>query len=595
MTGVNSKPTRENNGGRVVVWTVLGLIVLFGGAYVAAYLGAGEKVPRGATVSGVEIGGMTHDDAVAELEAAFAEREAIEVTIDGKKTTVTAQEAGLSLDAEASVDAAGGGQSWSPSRLWDYYTGGDDLDAVVDTDDAAVDAVVADLNEEHGTAPKEGDVSFKGGEVRAVKGKPGLGVDPDTTRDALRAAYTSGDVAELELTELDPEIDQSDVQAALNEFGNPAVSAPVTLLFGDAPVKLTPKEFAPVLGMEPQDGELVPQLKQKKLAKLVKSRVADDKGAPVDATVKLVNGKPKVIPAKPGVDYDPADISDAFLELVVREPGDREMKVKATVKKADFTTKDARELGIKERVSTFTTHYPHAEYRNVNLGRAAELIDGTVLEPGEVFSLNDIVGERTRENGFTEGFIISGGVFKSDLGGGVSQMATTLFNAMFFAGLEDVEHRPHSFYIDRYPVGREATVVWGALDLRFRNDTDHGVLVHSFIKPSTPGTTGSVTVSMYSTKTWDITTKTSERYNFTSPGTRTLTTPDCYPNSGYGGFDVDVWRYFHEPGSDTVHHTEKFHTTYTPSDTVVCKEPEPTPPPKDDKPDQGDDKPAGGN
>ena len=64
-----------------------------------------------------------------------------------------------------------------------------------------------------------------------------------------------------------------------------------------------------------------------------------------------------------------------------------------------------------------------------------------------------------------------------DLGGGVSQMATTTFNAMFFAGLEDVEHKPHSFYIDRYPVGREATVAWGAVDLRFRNDTPYGVLI----------------------------------------------------------------------------------------------------------------------
>ena len=90
-----------------------------------------------------------------------------------------------------------------------------------------------------------------------------------------------------------------------------------------------------------------------------------------------------------------------------------------------------------------------------------------MLKPGETFSLNDTVGERTEANGFTKGFIISDGIFKEDLGGGVSQMATTTFNAMFFAGLEDVEHKPHSFYIDRYPVGREATVAWGAVDLRF--------------------------------------------------------------------------------------------------------------------------------
>ena len=102
--------------------------------------------------------------------------------------------------------------------------------------------------------------------------------------------------------------------------------------------------------------------------------------------------------------------------------------------------------------------------------------------------LNGVVGERTRENGFTEGFIISNGVFKEDLGGGVSQMATTTFNAMFFAGLKDLEHKPHSFYIDRYPVGREATVAWPTVDLKFENDTPYGVLIQASVTPSTPST-----------------------------------------------------------------------------------------------------------
>jgi vancomycin resistance protein YoaR len=187
--------------------------------------------------------------------------------------------------------------------------------------------------------------------------------------------------------------------------------------------------------------------------------------------------------------------------------------------------------------------------------------------------MTDIVGERTRANGFTDGFVISDGILVEDLGGGVSQMATTTFNAAFFAGLEDVEHKPHSFYIDRYPVGREATVAWGAVDLRFRNDTPHGVLVTTSVTPSTPSTSGVVTVSMWSTKTWDITTRTSDRYAFTEPDTRRLDTADCYPNEGYGGFDVDVWRYFRRPGSSELVRTEKFNTTYTPSDTVICTNP----------------------
>jgi vancomycin resistance protein YoaR len=324
--------------------------------------------------------------------------------------------------------------------------------------------------------------------------------------------------------------------------------------------------------MRPEDGTLVPDLDEQALTRLVDGAISDH-GAPVDATVALVHGKPKVVPAKPGVSYDPADVSDAFLTPVTRPGGEREVKVRATVAEAAFTTKDARRLGITDKVSTFTTYYPYADYRNTNIGRAAELVTGTVLKPGETFSLNDTVGERTRENGFTEGFIISDGIFKEDLGGGVSQLATTTFNAMFFAGLEDVEHKPHSFYIDRYPVGREATVAWGAVDLRFQNDTPYGVLVKASVTPAGPGTQGVVTVSMYSTKVWDITTKTSGRYASVPPKTRTLKTPDCYPNTGYSGFQVDVWRYFKKPGSDELDHTEKFHTSYTPSDTVICRPP----------------------
>ena len=198
-----------------------------------------------------------------------------------------------------------------------------------------------------------------------------------------------------------------------------------------------------------------------------------------------------------------------------------------------------------------------------------------MLEPGETFSLNDIVGERTVENGFTKGYIINDGILVQDLGGGVSQMATTLFNAMFFAGLEDVEHKPHSFYIDRYPIGREATVAWGSVDLRFRNDTPYGVLIDTNVVPSTPTSSGQVTVTMYSTKYWDITTTTGERYNLTKHKTRRIDSLKCHANEGFGGFDIDVVRYFTPVnGNDETRDDEVFHTTYIPSDTVICTNPD---------------------
>jgi vancomycin resistance protein YoaR len=291
---------------------------------------------------------------------------------------------------------------------------------------------------------------------------------------------------------------------------------------------------------------------------------------PKDATFRIVDGKPVLVPAKTGLTFDPADVTGPFLDLVAKTGAERTLAVKSVTAQPEVTTDAAKGLGINQQVSTFTTNFPYAEYRNQNLSRAAELVNGTLLEPGDTFSLNDTVGERTATNGFTKGFIISDGVFKEDLGGGVSQVATTTFNAAFFAGLEDVEHKPHSFYIDRYPVGREATVAWGSVDLKFKNTTPYGVYIQASVDRSTPSTQGAMHVSMYSTKYWDIKAGQSARYNVTQPKTRRLKGPECVPNEGYGGFDIDVYRTFYRVGSTKPDHRETLHTHYTPSDSVVC-------------------------
>ena len=568
-------PGRERAGGRLVLMVVLGLGLLLGGAYAAAYYNAGDKVPRGTTVSGVEVGGLTPADAATTLEQGLADRvaEPIAVSVGGDTVPVDPAEAGLGVDHEASVAEAGGGTSWAPGRLWDYYTGGDDLEAVVTVDDAAMAEALTAIEEQAGTPARDGAVTFRGGRARIRDAVVGRGLDATAAAEALEGAFlTAEPQVDLSLVDVQPDIDADDVAAIRADFVNPAMSGPVTLVFGKSEVLLRPQKYAAALSVEARDGVLEPALDTDTLSSLVEDRTSAE-GQPVDATVALVNGKPQVVPAKPGVTYEPGAVADLFLDLVTAPEGERSATVKATVDPPEFTTKDARALKVREKVSEFTTYYPYAEYRNTNIGRAAEIVDGTLLKPGDVFSLNDIVGERTAANGFVPGFIISNGIFKEDYGGGVSQMATTLFNGMFFAGLKDVEHKPHSFYIDRYPVGREATVAWGAVDLRFENDTDYGVLIESKVTPATPSSQGVVRVAMYSTKVWDITTDASERYAYVEPATRTLNTPDCYPNSGYSGFQIDVFRYFKKPGESDVVRTEKFHTVYTPSDTVICKPP----------------------
>jgi vancomycin resistance protein YoaR len=323
--------------------------------------------------------------------------------------------------------------------------------------------------------------------------------------------------------------------------------------------------------VEARDGRLAPRVEQAWLTRRLRAVLRSTGAAPRDATVRLVRGKPQVVPGRRGLHLATERAAARFLTMLATERGRRTSPLPTHVGKPRVSTSTAAQWGIERVVSSFTTYYPHAEYRNINIGRAAELVDGTVLAPGEMFSLNRVVGERTAQNGFARGFIISDGIFKEDYGGGVSQVATTVFNAAFFAGLKDVEHKPHSFYIDRYPVGREATVAWPAVDLRFRNDTEYGVLVQTIHAPNIPASSGALTVRMWSTKVWVITARTGQRYSFTEPQVRVLTGDDCVPNTGYEGFQVVVTRVFRRPGRERVDHVERMHTTYTPSDTVVCQ------------------------
>ncbi len=550
----------------LLVGLVLGLL------YLAGYAFASDRLPHGTTVAGVDLGGQRVDAAERQLRNALEDEMAqpISVVVDERRFRLDPEDAGLDVDIPASVGQVPAGRSWNPADMWESVVGGSSYGPVVVTVDDLLRDRLEEIAEVVDEPAVDGAVAFAPDGAEATYPESGSELDVDASVDAVRAAYLEGTDVELQLDPVAPTITESAVSRAMDRFANPAMSAPVTLTLNGRQARLEPADYAPALSMEPRKGRLVPQVDGKRLFKALRPRLPMRTVAPVDAKIRLRGGRPVVVPARKGEAPDIEGLEDAFLDVVATTGGPRKAQLPTKTARPERTTADVRELGIKEKVSEFTTYYPHAEYRNVNIGRAARLVNGTLLAPGETFSLNDTVGERTADNGFTEGFIISNGILKEDLGGGVSQLATTLFNAVFFAGLEDVEHKPHSFYIDRYPVGREATVAWPVVDLRFKNDTKHGVLVQAVVRPSTPSSQGAVTVRMWSTKVWDIRSRTGERYAFSSPDTRHLSGPECVPHSGYRGFQIDVTRVFRKHGRSEIHHTEKFHTTYTPSDTVVC-------------------------
>jgi vancomycin resistance protein YoaR len=145
-------------------------------------------------------------------------------------------------------------------------------------------------------------------------------------------------------------------------------------------------------------------------------------------------------------------------------------------------------------VGEFTTEHACCEARVANIHRIADLVRGQYLLPGESFSVNEFVGRRTVENGFVSAGVIERGRFTESVGGGISQFATTFFNAAFFAGLDLDEYQSHSIYISRYPYGREATLSFPKPDLRVTNSTDFPVLIW----PTYDET--SITMTLYSTR-----------------------------------------------------------------------------------------------
>ncbi len=574
---IGAEPARPRGDRRRWWWIGLGVLAaVLAGLYVTAYAMVGDRVPHGTKVAGIDIGGLAPDDARAKLADRLVGRAARPVTFEyaGRAFNVDPATAGLSFDAEQTVQDAGGGRSWNPLRMIDVLTGPEASVAPVTRvdDDALADAVTA-IADRVDTTVAEGSIRVRG--VRPVISQPAVGrqVDQSATVSAAQQAYfrETGGIP-LPVKEQQPSLTGSELRAFVDSRVTAIVSGPIELALPGQTLPLPPRQFAPSLSWQVQDGALVLRVDEKVLGRTTRTTLGRIDDKPQNASLELRDDRPVVIPARPGVTVEAAEIADA-VRAVAQNPGERKVEVGTSVERADVRTRDLKRLGVKEQVGDFVTYFPYAEYRNINQGRAAELIDGTLVKPGETFSFNGTVGERTEENGFTKGFIISNGVFAEDLGGGVSQVVTTTYNAAFFAGMDDITHTPHSFYIDRYPLGREATVAWPTVDLKWRNSTPYGVLAHAWVVPSTASSSGEMHVQLFSTKYWDITAGVSDRYAFTSPRTRYDPSDTCVANTGYGGFDVDVYRYFRKPGSSNLVKKETDHVVYTPSDSVVCSVP----------------------
>ena len=198
-----------------------------------------------------------------------------------------------------------------------------------------------------------------------------------------------------------------------------------------------------------------------------------------DAEFAVSGDSVQVVPAKDGLELNVPQAARAILRAATR-PTNRVARLTVVRAAPERSTAAALAMGIDRRMSSYKTYYSGTSDRITNLQLGVKALDGTLVAPGGTFSLNDAIGERTIERGFRSAPVIIGNEFAEEVGGGTSQVATTAFNAAWEAGLRITERHPHSLYISRYQLGRDATVYWPSLDLKFVNDTDKWVLVKGF-------------------------------------------------------------------------------------------------------------------
>jgi vancomycin resistance protein YoaR len=334
---------------------------------------------------------------------------------------------------------------------------------------------------------QEGALRLTGTRVTPVDPHAGSGMVRSRAQAALVAALGRPQRGIVDVPEgaLRPRLDSRAVDAAAARARR-LLAGDVTLVVGPTPVRVTPKQLASAMGTRIVGHDLEVTLDANRLHAAIGAPLAALEQLPVDAQFEVTaENTVNVVPSHNGHEVDMNVVVAAFLA------GRRRVVAPVKVVTPRRNTAWARKLGIDREVSSFTTDYPPGETRVVNIHRGADLLNNTVVEPGQVFSLNQTVGPRTAARGFVTAPVFAQGEFFDDYGGGVSQLATTTYNAAFFGGYADVTHQPHTIYISRYPPGREATVNYGVIDLEFRDDTRHGILIRAYYSAT------SVTVTLY--------------------------------------------------------------------------------------------------
>lgn len=565
--------TQETAGRTRPWWLIIGsaVAVLLAGAYVLLAAWQSTAAPSDAQSMGVDIGGMDREQAVTALTDGLGETPQQEVAVVAGESSATfdPEDAGLGVDIDATVDSALG-FSLDPRVVWSRLVEDEEIAPVLDIDEDALGPVLESTAEDLTLEPVDAQLEYDEDRAAIVtKGEDGIVVADAALREAIEQQWLRADEVTVDPVATEPDITTEEAERVRSDVAEPAVSDAVTLEATDPDgetqeMEVPAQTIAGHLSFEPQDGTLAPVFDAGALTEAVFEANPDVGQAPTDASFDIDGDDLTVVPASSGLGAEEDAVADAVAEAMTAD--DRSGEIELTEEDPEFTTEDAEDADFSDTIAEFSTSYNSDPNRDTNLRVSTDRVSGTVLLPGEQFSLNETLGQRTAANGYKPAGVIMDGQMKEDYGGGISQVSTTLFNAAFFAGFDLDEHRAHSRYISRYPAGRETTIDWTSIDLKFTNTSDEPVVLDMSLSG------GEVHARVLGVKTVEVEAGASDRFAYTSPGTVRESGPSCTPQSPGEGWSITIYRTIRDADSGDVVQEDDFTTVYRPVNRVVCED-----------------------
>lgn len=470
--------------------------------YGISRLASAGQVLGSVTADRTQLGGLTGSEtesALAELEATLGESPTVFV-VEGIELELEPLSIGFDVNERVMTQAAlSVGRSGNPfGEFWwwlSHLVSSTEIPVQARIDQAALETVLLTWDDEAiASPPFPGAITIEGTEVLGDPPRSGRRIDRNQAPNLVLAQASTSFRAPtpLPVVEKLPTLTIADIEAGVRT-GELLLAGPITLRNPERERQVTfsieqlAAALQPIIGETAVDFVFDPEA----FAGYLEPLRADLEDPPVDAELKVEGDFVLVIPGRRGTDLNPEATAESALVAARSAARSGVLPIDESVD-PDVTTEELEALNIDHKVSQFTTYHDCCQNRVENIHLIADAVDGIIVPAGSTFSLNETVGERTVEKGYLEDGAIVAGRLEKEIGGGVSQFATTFYNAVFWGGYEDIAHKPHSFYFSRYPLGIEATISWPLPDVQFRNNTGNAILIRTFY------TNTSITVVFYS-------------------------------------------------------------------------------------------------